>query len=465
MAGKTMIPLLAFAAWSGTGKTTLLKKLIPALCARGIRPGLIKHTHHDMDVDKPGKDSYELRKAGAAQTIVASQQRWALMTETPDEEELDLHFLASRMDTSKLDLILVEGFKHEEIAKIVLFRDGAGHRPEELVIDRHVIAVASDVPLNLDVARGGTAASPGHSPVERNAPTAEQLLRWSPVPGSVRGEPGTNYRAQKNTLTMIGKGKSISHGVAALEYDLAKEINGQAVATEIARHELYGCTGAEMVQEMKPYHIDFPNVKNNCLRFEVSPSIEESATFTDADWAELGNDFMQRMGLANHQYIIIRHSGTESKKEQAHLHILANRVSLSGELYRDNWIGKKATEAANAIAKERNFVQSQDIGKVNKAEIKEAMDGVLKKMQGFDFTKFKEELGKRGFKVREARASTGKLNGYYVTARSGTEYKASEIGKGYTLAHIERTQSKLKCNSMNISHGNKLTPGSGSFQR
>lgn len=81
MAKETMIPLLAIAAWSGTGKTTLLKKLIPALCAHGIRPGLIKHTHHDMDVDKPGKDSYELRKAGAAQTLVASQQRWALMTE------------------------------------------------------------------------------------------------------------------------------------------------------------------------------------------------------------------------------------------------------------------------------------------------------------------------------------------------------------------------------------------------
>jgi hypothetical protein len=92
---------------------------------------------------------------------------------------------------------------------------------------------------------------------------------------------------------MIGKGKSISHGVAALEYDLAKEIDGQAAATEIARHELYGCTGAEMVQEMKPYFTDFPNVKNNCLRFEVSPSIEESSSFTDADWAELGNDFMQ----------------------------------------------------------------------------------------------------------------------------------------------------------------------------
>lgn len=146
-----MIPLLAIAAWSGTGKTTLLKKLIPELCARGIRPGLIKHTHHNMDVDKPGKDSYELRKAGAAQTLVASQQRWALMTETPEEEELDLNFLASRMDASKLDLILVEGFKHEDIAKIVLFREGTGRTQEELVIDAHVIAIASDVPLRVDV--------------------------------------------------------------------------------------------------------------------------------------------------------------------------------------------------------------------------------------------------------------------------------------------------------------------------
>lgn len=146
-----MIPLLAVAAWSGTGKTTLLKKLIPALCERGIRPGLIKHTHHDMDVDKPGKDSYELRKAGAAQTLVASQQRWALMTETPEENELDLAWLVSRMDTSKLDLVLVEGFKHDAVAKIVLFREAAGHSVNELVIDEHTVAVASDIALDISV--------------------------------------------------------------------------------------------------------------------------------------------------------------------------------------------------------------------------------------------------------------------------------------------------------------------------
>ncbi|WP_196208455.1 molybdopterin-guanine dinucleotide biosynthesis protein MobB [Citrobacter sp. Res13-Sevr-PEB04-36] len=146
-----MIPLLGIAAWSGTGKTTLLKKLIPELCAKGIRPGLIKHTHHNMDVDKPGKDSYELRKAGAAQTLVASQQRWALMTETPEEPELDLAYLVSRMDAATLDLVLVEGFKHESIAKILLFREHCGHSAEEFTIDEYVVAVASDAPLEVDI--------------------------------------------------------------------------------------------------------------------------------------------------------------------------------------------------------------------------------------------------------------------------------------------------------------------------
>lgn len=146
-----MTPILAIAAWSGTGKTTLLKALIPALCARGIRPGLIKHTHHNMDVDIPGKDSYELRKAGASQTLVASNNRWALMTETPSAEPLDLHYLVSRMEHSVLDLVLVEGFKHEAVPKIILFRSNVGHSLSELTLDNHVIAVASDIQLDLKV--------------------------------------------------------------------------------------------------------------------------------------------------------------------------------------------------------------------------------------------------------------------------------------------------------------------------
>ena len=146
-----MKPVLAIAAWSGTGKTSLLKKLIPALYARGIRTGVIKHTHHNMDIDKPGKDSYELRRAGAAQTMVASAQRWALMTETPEKDTLDLNYLVSRMDHSALDLVLVEGFKHESVAKILLFRQGTGHGVDELTLDQDVIAVASDVSLTIQM--------------------------------------------------------------------------------------------------------------------------------------------------------------------------------------------------------------------------------------------------------------------------------------------------------------------------
>ncbi|BET95308.1 molybdopterin-guanine dinucleotide biosynthesis protein MobB [Xenorhabdus taiwanensis] len=142
----TALPILGITAYSGTGKTTLLKQVIPLLCRQHIRVGLIKHTHHNMDVDKPGKDSYELRKAGAAQTLVASQQRWALMTETPELPEPDLYYLVSRFDANSLDLILVEGFKQEPIPKIALYRDGLNHTVDE-ILDPYVIAIASDIAL------------------------------------------------------------------------------------------------------------------------------------------------------------------------------------------------------------------------------------------------------------------------------------------------------------------------------
>lgn len=143
-------PLLGIVAHSGSGKTTLLKQLIPYLRAHNIRVGLIKHSHHCVDVDTPGKDSYELRKAGADQTMVASSSRWALMTETPQGEEVDLHYLAGRFEDSTLDLILVEGFKHEKIDKIALYRQASGREIDDIV-DDFVIAIASDTPLKWSV--------------------------------------------------------------------------------------------------------------------------------------------------------------------------------------------------------------------------------------------------------------------------------------------------------------------------
>lgn len=144
------LPLLAIVGWSGTGKTTLLQQVIPILSGKGIRAGLIKHTHHQMDVDTPGKDSYLLRKAGASQVMVASSERWALMCETPEKQSINLPYLLSRMDHSTLELVLVEGFKEEPVPKIVLWRAGIKGGIEEL-LDEQVIAVASDQKLALNV--------------------------------------------------------------------------------------------------------------------------------------------------------------------------------------------------------------------------------------------------------------------------------------------------------------------------
>lgn len=143
------VRLLAISAWSGTGKTTLLEQVIPLLKAQGIRSGLIKHTHHQMDIDTPGKDSYLLRKAGADQVIVASNQRWALMVETPDNP-LSLMQLAAQMDSSTLDLVLVEGFKDEPVPKIALWRRGVKGEIKDL-LDQHVIAVATDEDIELNL--------------------------------------------------------------------------------------------------------------------------------------------------------------------------------------------------------------------------------------------------------------------------------------------------------------------------
>ena len=141
------IPLLGFAAYSGTGKTTLLRALLPLLNARGLRVGVVKHAHHTFDIDVPGKDSYELRRAGAAQMLVASRHRWALVTETPESSEPRLAELLAQLSPDTLDLVLVEGFKAEIFPKIELHRPSLGH-PLMCRTDSSIIALATDAPVD-----------------------------------------------------------------------------------------------------------------------------------------------------------------------------------------------------------------------------------------------------------------------------------------------------------------------------
>ncbi|MET2947379.1 bifunctional molybdopterin-guanine dinucleotide biosynthesis adaptor protein MobB/molybdopterin molybdotransferase MoeA [Vibrio owensii] len=136
------IPILGFAAYSGTGKTTLLEALLPKLTDAGLRIGMLKHAHHNFDVDQPGKDSHRLRKAGASQMLISSRNRFALMTETP-ESESEFDYLLTRFDEDKLDVILVEGCKNIAFPKIELHREEVG-KPWLHPNDENIIAIASD---------------------------------------------------------------------------------------------------------------------------------------------------------------------------------------------------------------------------------------------------------------------------------------------------------------------------------
>lgn len=138
------IPILGIAAYSGTGKTTLLVNIIPLLKERGFEVGVIKHAHHTFEIDTPGKDSYEIRKAGANQMLIGSKQRWALMVEQDEEDaKTRLEEYITQLDQDKLGLILVEGFKPEAIPKIELHRPSLSH-PLISATDDSVIAIATD---------------------------------------------------------------------------------------------------------------------------------------------------------------------------------------------------------------------------------------------------------------------------------------------------------------------------------
>jgi len=133
------------AGWSGSGKTTLVRRLVPELIGRGLAVSTVKHAHHDFDVDRPGKDSYEHRAAGAKEVMVASSVRWALMHEGRGEAESSLDDLVRRM--TPVDLILIEGFKTERYHKLEVHRPSLGKKLL-CVGDAEIVALASDAAMD-----------------------------------------------------------------------------------------------------------------------------------------------------------------------------------------------------------------------------------------------------------------------------------------------------------------------------
>ena len=133
--------VFGFAGWSGSGKTTLIERLIPALVERGLRVSLVKHAHHEFDVDQPGKDSWRHRNAGCTEVLVSSSARYALIHELRGAPELTLGHALARL--SPCDIALVEGYKAASIPKLEVWREQVD-KPLLHPGDPHIVGIATD---------------------------------------------------------------------------------------------------------------------------------------------------------------------------------------------------------------------------------------------------------------------------------------------------------------------------------
>jgi molybdopterin-guanine dinucleotide biosynthesis adapter protein len=145
---RVTMKVFGFAGWSGSGKTTLVKSVIPALIARGFKVSTIKHTHHNFDIDRPGKDSFEHRAAGAQEVVITGAARWALLHENRGEAEPSIQDMLARM--APVDIVLIEGFKSYPHPKLEVYRPEVG-KPLLSPDDDSIIAVASTASLDVTV--------------------------------------------------------------------------------------------------------------------------------------------------------------------------------------------------------------------------------------------------------------------------------------------------------------------------
>jgi molybdopterin-guanine dinucleotide biosynthesis protein B len=139
--------VVAFAGYSGSGKTMLVEGLIPALRLRGLRVSVVKHAHHNFDIDHPGKDTHRHREAGAFEVVVASDRRLALMREFEQPAALSVHHLIAELYEG-VDWVLVEGFKNSDLLKVEVWRAASG-KPARYPDDDFVVAIATDSPAQL----------------------------------------------------------------------------------------------------------------------------------------------------------------------------------------------------------------------------------------------------------------------------------------------------------------------------
>lgn len=144
--------VVAFAGYSGAGKTTLIEQIIVLLRQQGLRVSVVKHAGHGFDMDHPGKDSHRHREAGAFEVIMASPRRLALLREFELDTKLSVHALIAQLYDG-VDWVLVEGYRDSDLLKIEVWRSAAG-KAARYTHDDFVTAIATDSPAELPAATG-----------------------------------------------------------------------------------------------------------------------------------------------------------------------------------------------------------------------------------------------------------------------------------------------------------------------
>ena len=250
---------------------------------------------------------------------------------------------------------------------------------------------------------------------------------------------------------MVAKARTISYGTAKLEYDANKTIGREHVASEACRHNLYGETPSEIAREMRDIQErSHPNLSKCYFDIVITLSESDAAKVqTPEECQQLVEEYMlrlmvQQLGLTREQFqkmqwIAYQHERTDHNGKLRHWHVLANRVLPDGTVVSDSNIGRKAVKVANDISRERGFSVAENISPQNKKEIRDAAYKVLKEMSCYTFDVFKMKMEKEGFAIQKAYSKSGKLQGYYISSKSGTPYKASAIDRNLTLGRIENT--------------------------
>ena len=260
---------------------------------------------------------------------------------------------------------------------------------------------------------------------------------------------------------MIAKAKSIAHGSISIDY-ITRLGEAEIICINNLPKDVEPSTWYyQMMLHQKTSHCLARGrpLKNSIIRIEISPSREESVNFTHRDWEKLVWDTLMTMdaiklsrkarrnlasqtNLANSQFVATIHR--DSKSGIVHIHIDVNRVDINGNINDDSFIGRRATMAANEVARQRGWIQAEEKSIKNKTKITMDCYNVLQNMRSFNWAAYQSALAAKGYDVQIKRDHTNQVRGY--TIRMGNSiYKASDLGKGrnLTASRIEATWRRL----------------------